>query len=91
MSRPEVVAYAAWASATFTGARVTMTGTPFENNSDIEIESAWVADVHRRPSGEVDLLIVCPADPDPAADEQAISDSLCAAAEAALPTSKGDR
>jgi hypothetical protein len=91
MSRPEVVAYTAWASATFTGAQVTMTGTQFEDDSDIEIESAWVADVHRRSSGKVDLLIVCPANGDPAADQQAISDSLCAAAEAALPMSKEGR
>uniref|UniRef100_UPI0035CBED2F hypothetical protein n=1 Tax=uncultured Sphingomonas sp. TaxID=158754 RepID=UPI0035CBED2F len=83
MSRPEVVAYAAWASATFTGARVTMTGTPFEDESEIDIASGWVADVHRRPSGEVDLLIICREDSDPADDQRMICDHLRAAAEIA--------
>lgn len=86
MSGAEVVSYVAWASASFTGAQVTMTGTPFEDESEINIGTAFVADVRRRPSGEVDLLIVCSADRDPATDQRAISDHLCAAAEAALST-----
>lgn len=79
-SSPRVTAYVGWASATMTGARVTMAGTSFQDDSEINMSNSSVVDVQRRTSGDVDLLIVCHGNDDPAAKEQEISEELIAAA-----------
>lgn len=84
-TKAAIAAYLPWKSATFTGARVTLVSTTFEADSNIEIASAVVVDVARKPSGEVDLLIVCRAGVDPAADEHEIGTQLIAAAQGGEP------
>lgn len=72
-----IVSYVAWESATIKGARVTIAGTALTDDSDIAIASGTIADLQRKPSGEVDLLILAN---DPANQAEEVGAQLIAAA-----------